>query len=172
MHCKRRGSENSTSLAIFWGLLIFSGAPVLSKFHYKTSKFNRTTDFYKHPCNFTCLYNTPSLHTIEIAGWLRNRTGTGNRNRRNRFSRNRKRNRNRRNRLPRNRNRNRNRPFLLDCTETQKKKKNLLQWNRRNRKPEPLEPFHPQTVTEPNRTGASLKLSQNFLTVTIGNYFL
>ena len=34
--------------------------------------------------------------------------------------------------------------------------KPLLQRNRQNRKPEPLEPFHPQTVTEPNRTGASL----------------
>ena len=27
----------------------------------------------------------------------------------------------------------------------------FLQRNRRNRKPEPLEPFHPRTVTEPNR---------------------
>ena len=34
-----------------------------------------------------------------------------------------------------------------------------MQRNRRNRKPEPLEPFHLQTVTEPNRTGASLQLS-------------
>ena len=67
-------------------------------------------------------------------GWLRNRTGTGNRNRRNRFSRNRKWNRNRRNRFSRNRNR--NRPFLLNCTETQKK--TSLQRNRRNRELEPL----------------------------------
>ena len=35
--------------------------------------------------------------------------------------------------------------------------KPFLERNRRNRKPEPLEPFHLQTVTEPNRTGASLK---------------
>ena len=35
--------------------------------------------------------------------------------------------------------------------------KPFLQRNRRNRKPEPLEPFHLQTVTEPNRTGASLE---------------
>ena len=27
--CERRGSEKSTCLAIFWGLFIFSGAPVL-----------------------------------------------------------------------------------------------------------------------------------------------
>ena len=52
------------------------------------------------------------------------------------------------------RNRHRNRPFLLNCTETQKKP--FLQGNRRNLKPEPLEPFHPRTVTEPNRTGATL----------------
>ena len=32
----------------------------------------------------------------------------------------------------------------------------FLHRNSRNRKPEPLEPFHLQTVTEPNRTGASL----------------
>ena len=44
--------------------------------------------------------------------------------------------------------RNRNRPSLLNCTETQKNP--LSQRNRQNRKPEPLEPFHPQTVTEPN----------------------
>ena len=29
VHCKRRGSEKSTFLAIFWGALIFSGSPVL-----------------------------------------------------------------------------------------------------------------------------------------------
>ena len=29
VHCKRRGSEKSTFLAIFWGFLIFSGSPVL-----------------------------------------------------------------------------------------------------------------------------------------------
>ena len=54
----------------------------------------------------------------------------------------------------RNRNRNRNRPFLLNSTDN--KEKLVSQGNRRNRKPEPLEPFHPRTVTEPNRTEASL----------------
>ena len=49
----------------------------------------------------------------------------------------------------RNRNRNRNRPFLFNCAETQKNP--FLQRKRRNRKPEPLEPFHRRTVTEPNR---------------------
>ena len=29
LSCKRRGSEQSTFLAIFWGLLVFSGSPVL-----------------------------------------------------------------------------------------------------------------------------------------------
>ena len=40
VHCKRRGSEKSTFLVIFWGLLIFSGAPAIQEFHYKTFKFN------------------------------------------------------------------------------------------------------------------------------------
>ena len=57
---------------------------------------------------------------------------------------------------PFSRNRNRNHPFLLNSTEHTAKP--FLQRNRQNRKPEPLEPFHPQTVTEPNRTGASLKM--------------
>ena len=26
---------------------------------------NRSTDFYKHPCKSICLYNAPSLHTVE-----------------------------------------------------------------------------------------------------------
>ena len=47
----------------------------------------------------------------------------------------------------RNRNRNRNRPFLLNCAEIQKNP--FLQRNRRNRKPEPLEPFHPRTEPGP-----------------------
>ena len=34
------------------------------------------------------------------------------------------------------------------CRNTEKP---FLQTNRRNRKPEPFEPFHPQTATEPNR---------------------
>ena len=33
VHCKRRGSEKSTFLAIFWGFLIFSASPVLYEFH-------------------------------------------------------------------------------------------------------------------------------------------
>ena len=42
------------------------------------------------------------------------------------------------------------------CWNTEKP---FLQRNRRNRKPEPLEPFHPRTVTEPIRTGASLNFA-------------
>ena len=67
----------------------------------------------------------------KMTGWPRNQTGTGNRNRRNRFCRNRTRNRNRRNRFP---------------------------------KPEPLELFYPQTVTEPNRGHPEMKsASQPFV---------
>ena len=61
-----------------------------------------------------------------------------------------------RNRFRRNRNRNRNRPpceTVLNHTKTPRSR------NCRNRKPEPLEPFHPQAVTEPNRTGATLIIS-------------
>ena len=47
-------------------------------------------------------------------------------------------------------------PVELCWNSQKKKKKTFLQRNRRSRKPEPLEPFHPQTVTEPNRTEASL----------------
>ena len=61
----------------------------------------------------------------------------------------------------RNRNRNRNRPFLLNSTEIHKKTSTFLQRNRRNRNPEPLESFHTQTVTEPNRTGAFTALSDS-----------
>ena len=89
----------------------------------------------------------------KITGWLRNRTGTGNRNRRNRFSRNRNRNRNRRKPFSRNRNRKWNRSFLLNSTETQKNP--FCRGTARTENPEQLEPFPSQTVTEPNRTGAS-----------------
>ena len=82
------------------------------------------------------------------SGWPRNRTGTGNRNRRNRFCRNRKRNRNRRNRFSGTE----TGAFLLKRywgTEMPSPRR-----NRQNRKPEPLEPFVPCTNrnrTEPNR---------------------
>ena len=81
----------------------------------------------------------------------------GNRNRRNRFSRNRKRNRNRRNRFP-----GTEAGTVLFCYTVLKHRKPLFTEeprNRRNRKPEPLEPFNPQTATEPNRTGVSLKFA-------------
>ena len=50
--------------------------------------------------------------------------------------------------------------------------KPFLHRNHRNRKPEPLEPFHPQTATEPNRTGdigkAALQESGAFLPLSCG----
>ena len=104
-----------------------------------------------HPPN--PLAQIPLAQSMNFTGWPRNRTGTGSRNRRNRFPRNRTRNRNRRNR------------FAGTETGTGTVLSAKLYWNtqklppsrtRRNRKPEPLEPDHPQTVTEPNRTGATL----------------
>ena len=42
-------------------------------------------------------------------------------------------------------------PVLIPVKLYWNTEKPFLQSNRRNRKPEPLEPFHLQTVTEPNR---------------------
>ena len=56
----------------------------------------------------------------------------------------------------RNRNRNRNRPSLIICTETlvfQPFSRETAETENQ----EPLELFHKRTVTEPNRTGATLK---------------
>ena len=106
-----------------------------------------------HKENHCPILQAKNCNCICYSGWLRNRTGTGNRNRRNRFSWNRKRNRNRRNRFP-----GTETGTVLSCFKTllKHRKKPLLQRNRQNRKPELLEPFHPQTVTEPNQTGACI----------------
>ena len=62
MHCKRWGSEKSTFLAIFWGLLIFSGSPFSRNSTRKPFKFNiKSPIFTNTPCKSTCLYkNAPS----------------------------------------------------------------------------------------------------------------
>ena len=57
------------------------------------------------------LLSKAAILGVGVFSPLSNRTATGNRNRPNRFPRNRTRNRHRRNRFPRNRNRNRNRPL-------------------------------------------------------------
>ena len=96
-----------------------------------------------------------------FSGWLRNRTGTGKRNRRNLFF------------------RNRNigtgtagtvfqepKPEPEPCLSVKpvlKQKNPFSKTNRRNRKLEPLEPSHSRTVTEPNRTGTTLQ--QGFLSL-------
>ena len=72
------------------------------------------------------------------------------RKRRNRFSR---KNRNRRKRFSGTE----TRTSLLICTEMLEN--SLPQRNRPNRKTEPPEPFHNRTVTEPNRTGATLRFT-------------
>ena len=76
----------------------------------------------------------PETGTVGTVGTVFPETESGNRTRRTVF-------------------RNRNRPFLLNWTETQK---TLFAEEPSEPKPEPREPFHLQTVTEPNRTGASL----------------
>ena len=58
-------------------------------------------------------------------------------------------------------NRNRNRPLLSNCAET---KKSSSTWrNGWNRKPEPLKPFHPQTITEQRTVHTSLLLAIGLL---------
>ena len=56
---------------------------------------------------------------------------------------------------------NRNRPFLLNCTEIHKNP--FCRGTAGTENPELLEPFHVQTVTELNRTGASLYLVDAFV---------
>ena len=72
------------------------------------------------------------------------------------FGLNRKRNRNHRNRFPRKAET--GTATVLSCELHWNTENPFLQRNRRNRTPEPLEPFRPQTVTEPNRTGANPRL--------------
>ena len=97
--------------------------------------------------------------------------GTGNRNRQNRFPRNRKRNRNRRNRFSGTEAGIGTVLFCQNNIETCTKP--LPQRNRRNRQPEPLEPSRARTVTEPNRTGATLFPKNLFgLLLTSKGYFL
>ena len=51
--------------------------------------------------------------------------------------------------------------------------KPFLGRNRRNRKPEPLEPFHPRTVTEPSRTGPPwINFFENILVLSVVQLFL
>ena len=102
-----------------------------------------------------------------FSGWLRNRTGTGNQNRRNRF--------------PKTESGtgtagtvfqepkpNQNRAFLLNCNETHRKNK-FLQRDRRNWKPETA-----QTVPPPNRNrnGISMCLCFGRLCLLCGDHLL
>ena len=48
------------------GDLIISGGLVLSEFHKRTFKFDKITFFLQTPpCKPTCLYNAPSLYTVD-----------------------------------------------------------------------------------------------------------
>ena len=64
--CKRRGSEKSTFLAIFWGFLIFSGESLFSRNSTrKPLNLIKSPIFTNAPCKTTCLYNAPSMHTVD-----------------------------------------------------------------------------------------------------------
>ena len=75
--------------------------------------------------------------------------GTGNRKRRNRFFQEPKRELEPSEPFFKNRNQNQNHPFLLK--QFWSRKKTVPERNCQNQKPEPFEPSHPRTVTEPNR---------------------
>ena len=66
MHCKRRGSEKSTFLAIFWGLLTFSGSPILWEFHKKTFKFNINPRFLQTPLANPLVFTMHLVCTLSI----------------------------------------------------------------------------------------------------------
>ena len=66
MHCKRRGSEKSTFLAIFWGFW-FSQDRLPSRTSIrKPLNLIKSPIFTNTPCKRTCLYNAPSMHTVEF----------------------------------------------------------------------------------------------------------
>ena len=98
-------------------------------------------------------FDAQSIRMAASAG-----TGTGNRNRRNRFSRNRHQNRHRRNRLFQKPKPEPCHPLntALKCTENP-----FLGGTVGTEKPEPLEPFHTRTVTEPDRDRPALDLRHN-----------
>ena len=65
---KRRGSEKSTFLAIFWGVFDFLrvvcslGIP-----QEKPLNLIKSPIFTNTPCKSTCLYNAPSMHTVDTS---------------------------------------------------------------------------------------------------------
>ena len=66
MHCKRRGSEKSTFLAIFWGFW-FSQDRLFSRNSTRHPlNLIKSPIFTNAPCKTACLYNAPSMHTVEL----------------------------------------------------------------------------------------------------------
>ena len=53
-------------LANFWRALIFSGVPVLEEFQCRPLKVTKSQNFRNTPCKFPCLYNDPSLRTVDL----------------------------------------------------------------------------------------------------------
>ena len=82
-HCKRQGSAKSTFWQFFWRALIFSGVAVLQEFQCRRLfsknssadpeefqcrplKVTKSQNFTNNPCKFPCLYNDPSLGTVDL----------------------------------------------------------------------------------------------------------
>ena len=64
MHCKRRGSEKSTFLAIFWGFLISQDCLFSRNSTRKPLNVIKSPIFTSAPCKTARLYNAPSMHTV------------------------------------------------------------------------------------------------------------
>ena len=65
MHCKRRGSEKSTFLVIFWGLWFSQDRLFSRNSRRKPLNLIKFPIFTNTPCKSTCLCNAPSMHTVD-----------------------------------------------------------------------------------------------------------
>ena len=65
VHCKRRGSEKSTFLAIFRGFWFSQHRLFSRKSTRKPLNLVKSPIFTNTPCKSTCHYNAPSMHTVD-----------------------------------------------------------------------------------------------------------
>ena len=64
VHCKKRGSEKSAFLAIFWGFWFSQDRLFSRNSTRKPLNLIKSPIFTNTPCKSTCLYNAPSMHTV------------------------------------------------------------------------------------------------------------
>ena len=66
VHCKRRGSEKSTFLAIFWGLWFSEERLFCKNSTRKPLHVISSPIFTNTPCESSFLCNAPSVHTVDL----------------------------------------------------------------------------------------------------------